>query len=104
MNMTKWIEYFTEGLSSQMLDIQEKGKDIIKKDIILSKAEKLMLNRRQLKALKSIIIKESITIQEYMKLNPDISLRTAQRDLKDMIEKRLIKSTGATNKLVYILI
>ncbi len=104
MNMTMWLEYFTNGLSSQMLEIQEKGKRIIKQDIILSKAEKLMLNERQLKALKSIIGKESMTIQDYLKLSPEITRRTAQRDLKDMIKKGLIKSKGATNRLVYILV
>ena len=104
MNMTMWLEYFTDGLSSQMLEIQEKGKRIIKQDIILSKAEKLMLNERQLKALKSIIGKESMAIQDYLKLSPEITRRTAQRDLKDMIKKGLIKSKGATNRLVYILV
>ena len=104
MNMTKWLEYFTEGLSSQMLEIQEKGKNIIKQDIILSKAEKLMLNERQLKALKSIIGKESMAIQYYLKLSPETTRRTAQRDLKDMIKKGLIKSKGATIRLVYVLV
>jgi len=42
-------------------------------------------------------------IQDYLKLNPEVTRRTAQRDLKDMIKKGLVKSKGATNKLVYIL-
>jgi Fic family protein len=103
MDMTQWLEYFTEGLKSQMLKIQEEGKQVIKQDIILSKAEKLMLNERQLKAIRFIIGKESMKIQDYLKLNPEVTRRTAQRDLKDMIKKGLVKSKGATNKLVYIL-
>ena len=45
-----------------------------------------------------------MTIQDYLKLSPEITRRTAQRDLKDMIKKGLIKSKGATNRLVYILV
>src|SRR3970282_2005722 len=35
MDMTPWIEYFVEGLKSQMLEVKTKGEVAIKKEVII---------------------------------------------------------------------
>ncbi|MEA3421606.1 MAG: hypothetical protein U9Q97_08025 [Acidobacteriota bacterium] len=40
MDMTFWLEYFTEALKSQMIDVRKKGKKVIKKRHNLRKSKK----------------------------------------------------------------
>lgn len=91
MDMTKWIEYFAEGLRSQMNGIQEKGKQIIKNDNLLYDLKKLGLNSRQLKTVKYLLQSGRITPSEYRKIN-DCIHRTAQRDLEDLAKRKIIKA------------
>ena len=42
-----------------------------------------------------------ITINEYSKLLPDVTRRTLQRDLKSLVEKGIINTSGATNNHIY---
>jgi cell filamentation protein, protein adenylyltransferase len=44
-----------------------------------------------------------LTIQDYEELCPEVNRRSLQRDLKGIIEKKLIAAEGKTNQLVYIL-
>lgn len=90
MDMTAWLEYFVDGLRSQMEEIQQKGKQLIKQDVALQKIRKTGLNKRQEKAVKHLIIKGTITVNEYKSVASCIR-RTAQRDLEDLVKKSIIK-------------
>jgi len=90
MDMTIWLEYFVHGLRSQMKEIEDKGKKIIKQDNKLQKIEQTGLNIRQKKAIKYIIQKGKITVNEYQEVGSCIR-RTAQRDLEDLVGKKIIK-------------
>jgi len=103
MDMTGWLEYFMEGLKSQMLEVKNKGEMAIKKDILLDRASKSGLRERQLKGIKFLIKNGQMKPSEYIKINPDITHRTAQRDIKELLERGFIIRKGATNKLVYFL-
>jgi len=43
LDMTGWLEYFVEGLRSQMKEIQEKGEQLITQDAHLQKIKKIGL-------------------------------------------------------------
>jgi len=103
IDMTEWLEYFTEGLKAQMLEVKGKGEIAIKKDILLNKALKSGLHERQLKGIKFLIKNGQMKPAEYLKINPDITPRTAQRDIKELLEKGFIIREGATSRLIYIL-
>lgn len=93
MDMTVWLEYFVDGLRSQMKEIQSKGKEIIEKDTKLQKVKKMGLNRRQEKAVKFILQNGKITANDYQKVTSCIR-RTAQRDLDSLVEKKVIKAVA----------
>lgn len=93
MDMTRWLEYFVEGLCSQMQEIQEKGKQVAKQDNKLQKIRKIGLNSRQEKAIKYLIKTGKITVNEYQALVKCIR-RTAQRDLENLIAKKILKSVA----------
>ncbi len=54
---------------------------------------KLGLNDRQLKAVNFVKEKGKITNKEYQELNATTE-RTASRDLSDLVQKQIIKSSG----------
>src|SRR3989338_6285795 len=87
MDMTAWLEYFVEGLRSQIEEIQQKGEQLIKQDASLQKIKKVGLNMRQEKAVKHLLRNAKITVNDYQKTASCIR-RTAQRDLEDLAAKK----------------
>lgn len=51
MDMTAWLEYFTEALRAQLIEVKTKGERAIKKEVIIERAGRLNLNERQQKIL-----------------------------------------------------
>jgi len=90
MDMTAWLEYFVDGLRSQMAEIQAKGERLIKQDSQLQKIKRIGLNKRQEKAVKHLIIKGTLSVNGYQSVASCIR-RTAQRDLEELVEKRVVK-------------
>ncbi|MFH1666096.1 MAG: Fic family protein [bacterium] len=93
MDMTIWLEYFVEGLRTQMAEIRQEGEQIIKQDAALQKIKKIGLNLRQAKAVKHIIKNGKISVNEYQSVASCIR-RTAQRDLEELAEKGIVKAVG----------
>ncbi len=91
MDMTVWLEYFVDGLRSQMKEIQGKGKEIIKNDTALQKIKKAGLNARQEKVVKFILQNGKVMVNDYQTV-ASCTRRTAQRDLDDLVEKKIIKA------------
>lgn len=100
MDMTGWLDYFITGLETQMIEVKERGEQVIRRDVLTQKHN---LNERQTKAIEYILQHDRLTIQNYEGLCPEVNRRSLQRDLKIMIEKELIATEGATNQLVYLL-
>lgn len=98
MDMTGWLEYFVDGLTTQLTEVKERGEKAIKRDVLVKQQR---LSPRQSKALDYILEHGSLTIQDFEHIFPDINRRSLQRDLKAMIDKGLLLSEGATNQLVY---
>lgn len=93
MNMTVWLEYFVNGLRSQMAEIQEKGEWLIKQDVQLQKIKKFGLNLRQEKAVKHLIKRGKIAVKEYQDVASCIR-KTAQRDLEELVKKGIIQGVA----------
>lgn len=92
MDMTVWLEYFTAALQTQMQEIQIKGTNAIKLDVLSIKHK---LSERQKTALESLLEKEgSFTVQEYESVCPGVHRRSLQRDLSDLVEKEILIQEG----------
>ena len=100
MDMTGWLDYFITGLETQMIEVKERGEQVIRQDVL---AQKHNLNERQGKALGYLLQNSKLTIQDFEDICPDVNRRSLQRDLKGMLDKELVTTEGATNQLVYIL-
>ena len=97
MDMTGWIEYFVEGLSIQLAEVKRHGERAIRQDVLVREHN---LSERQTLALGHDLEHGGVTIQDYENLYPDVSRRTLQQDLKEMIDKGLFEPEGATHRLI----
>ncbi|MBN2570471.1 MAG: Fic family protein [Deltaproteobacteria bacterium] len=98
MDMTGWLEYFVEGLTTQLSEVRERGEQAIRRDVLVKEHR---LSDRQDKALAHLMEHGSLTIKDFEGLCPDVNRRSLQRDLKAMVEIGLLITEGATNQLVY---
>jgi Fic family protein len=102
MNMTGWLEYFTEGLGAQMRDVQMTAEHVMRKDVIVARARKGGLKERPVAILGYLLTAGKATLaecEEELKMNR----RTPQRDLKLLVEKGLVREigTGPTDPTKY---
>ncbi|MBU0683775.1 MAG: Fic family protein [Candidatus Omnitrophica bacterium] len=102
MDMTGWLEYFVDGLRSQMKEIQGKGKKIITADKVVKRFEDKGLNDRQAKIIRYLVVNAKITNDECQKLCGSIR-RTATRDLSSLVEKGIIDMKGELKGAYYVL-
>jgi Fic family protein len=98
MDMTGWLEFFVEGLATQLAEVRKRGERAMKRDVL---AKRYGLSERQAKALGHVMERGNLSILEYEALCPDANRRTLQRDLKDLVRKDLLRAEGATNRLEY---
>jgi Fic family protein len=87
MDMTGWLEYFVEGLATQLAEVRDRGEQAIRKDVI---ARQDNLSDRQALALSHILVHGRVSIQDFERFSPRVGRRTLQRDLKAMVDKGLV--------------
>jgi len=67
MDMTGWLEFFIEGLSTQRAEVRERGEQAIRRDVLIKEHG---LSDRQIKAIGHILEHGSLTIQDFERLCP----------------------------------
>lgn len=108
MDMTGWLEYFVKGFLFQMNEIMDIGKKVILKDALIQNHN---LSKRQGVIIEYILENGKLSPKDFETLIVQIekidknktTRRTLQRDLKDMIDKKIIKTKGDTNQKLYYL-
>jgi len=93
VDMTYWLEYFTEGLKNQLAEVKVKGEIAIKKEILLEKAKKLNLNDRQQKILLFLIEEKQVSVEKILR-KFNLVRRSIQRDLLKLIDLGIIKEVA----------
>jgi len=101
MDMTGWLDYFITGLETQMIEVKERGEQVIKRDVLTHKHG---LNERQAKALDLLMKNNSVHISEIEEICPGVTRRTLQRDMNGLIELNLVRITGSARQSNYELI
>jgi Fic family protein len=98
MDLTGWLEYFTEGLSVQMIEVADRGKQAIRKELISRKYD---LSNRQELLVGFLLEHLTMNVQDAEVICSDVNRRTLQRDLAELIDRGIITKEGSTNQLVY---
>ena len=99
MNMTGWIEFFTDGLATQLAEVKQRGELAIRQDVLTRRHD---LTNRQSRALSYALQHGRLTIAELQGLFAETSRRTLQRDLRVLVEKGLLLQRKRTNRLEYV--
>ncbi|MBI3980861.1 Fic family protein [Candidatus Microgenomates bacterium] len=105
-DLTFWLEYFSQGLAIELVRIRERVQKL-SVDIKIKEhlgGQQVALNERQLKMMEYIQQTGFIQSQIFREMFPDYSDDTILRDLKDLIEKGVLKKEGATKSARYVLI
>ena len=98
MDMTGWLDYFITGLQTQMVEIKERGEQVIQRNVLVQKHS---LNERQAKALDLLMKKGAIHISEVEEICSGVTRRTLQRDLNNLIELHLVRLKGSARQSNY---
>jgi Fic family protein len=98
MDLTSWLEFFVEGLSTQLSEVKARGELAIRRDVLVNQHR---LNERQVLAVEQLLRVGQLDIRTFESLCPSVVRRTLQRDLVALETKGLVKSEGETNNLIY---
>lgn len=105
-DLTRWLEYFTQGLVVELDKIRQKVL-LLSKDMQLKSrvGYQVALSERQIKILETMQKREGkIITADLEAILPLVSVDTILRDLKDLTNKQLIKKKGHTKGAYYILV
>ncbi len=91
MDLTGWLEYFVDGLSTQLSEVKLRGERAIRADVLARAYE---LNPRQTGVLDHLLAHGTLSLTELQRVFPQVNRRTLQRDVKAMLDKRLLREVG----------
>lgn len=103
-DVTEWLEYFSDGLGEELNRIKERivalSRDRAFKDRV---GGQIALSERQIDIIKFVEKVGYFQNKDFKALYPDLSDDTILRELKPLIEKKLIKKQGKTRGARYVL-
>ncbi len=104
-DLTKWLEYFTEGLAIELAKIKEKVEKISVDGKLREKlgGKPLLLSDRQLKIIEYIQETGYLQNQAFETLFPMVSEDTILNELKVLLKNGIIKKQGVTKGAKYIM-
>jgi len=102
-DLTEWLEYFSFGVAEELDIVKAKVIDLSKDRRFKSKVGQIALNERQVKIISVIEETGQFTNPDFAEYFPKYSDDTILRDLKDLIEKRVIIKRGKTKGSKYIM-
>ncbi|MCC6743595.1 MAG: Fic family protein [Acidobacteria bacterium] len=98
LDLTGWLEYFVEGLATQMAEVRQRGVRVIRRDVAV---REFGLNARQAMVIDLLAEGGSLGIDEATVGLPDIPRRTLQRDLQLLVEKGIAVADGTARARRY---
>jgi Fic family protein len=101
-DMTYWLEYFSYGLAIELDRIKDQVMKLSQDIKLKSKlGMQIALSERQIILLEVLQKQGQITTTEANEALPMVSTDTILRDLKDLIEKGIIRKQGVTKGVMY---
>jgi Fic family protein len=104
-DMTSWLEYFTQGLAIELTRVKEKVLSL-SRDAKLKEnlgGQQFALTQRQIKLIEYIQSIGFLQNKSFFELFPMVSEDTVLRELKDLIEKGIVKKEGSTKAARYVM-
>lgn len=102
-DLTIWLEYFVQGVSEELTRIKNKILEISRDRRLRMKVGQVALSERQIKIIDFLETYREIKNPDFTEIFPKVSDDTILRDLKDLIDKKIILKRGRTRGARYIL-
>lgn len=100
LDLTQWLEYFTEGVTVQMSKLKKKIESLAHEPILKKLKKRIILKERQWKLLEQLKKKEMVTNLEYQNI-AGISREMAKRDLTFLVGEGILKRFGKGRRVYY---
>ncbi len=92
LDLTGWLEFFSEGLATQLQEIKERGVIAIRTEVV---AREHGLNQRQADILDLLVVQKRQSMEQIAGRFPEVTRRTLQRDMKIIIDAGLVREIGS---------
>jgi len=102
-SLIPWLEFFVKGLDIELSRVKERVLAMSRDHKLKEEIGQIALNDRQEKILTFIEQNKGIQNQDWREEFPDVSDDTILRDLKDMMDKGVIKKEGKTKAARYVI-
>ncbi|MEZ5335668.1 MAG: hypothetical protein R2741_10720 [Methanolobus sp.] len=99
-DINEWLEYFLYGLALKVSRVENAVLNINRDYGRMGQYIQMGLKDRQIKAIKFARGMGKITNKEYQKLS-SLSVSTAKRDLKELVQKKIFVQVGKTGRGTY---
>lgn len=104
-DLTVWLEYFTEGLAIELTRVKDKVLSL-SRDVKLKEnlgGQQFALSERQIKIIEHIQNTGFLQNKMFFEILPMVSEDTVLRELKDLVDKGIIKKEGSTKGAKYVM-
>ncbi len=103
-DLTQWLEYFTEGVAIEFNRVREQVQHLsVDLKIKAAAGGQIFLNQRQIRIMEHIERVGYLANSEFKAILPMVSEDTVLRDLKDLMEKKIVKKKGKTKAARYMM-
>ena len=103
-DITAWLEYFCEVVATELEKIKERIRKLsLDSKIKMRIGQQVSLTERQMRLLEYMSDRGGARMQELKDVLPMVSEDTILRDVKQLLEKNIIKKEGSTKASRYLL-
>jgi predicted HTH transcriptional regulator len=102
LDLTYWLEYFTDGVAASIKTVKEKVLGLGKDVKVLKERGQIALNERQMKIVEFIIREDKIKNKDIREMF-NLSHTSAQREISKLMELDVIKRKGKGRSVHYVL-
>lgn len=103
-DLTPWLEYFTEVVAAELEKIKEKVRKLsVDSRLKVKFGTQMALSERQMRLIEYISDQGSGGMAELKKILPMVSEDTILRELRDLLEKGVLKKQGSTKASKYVI-
>lgn len=103
-DLTPWLEYFTGALAIELTKIKDKVRKLsVDTKLKVKFGEQIALSERQMRLIEYLSDQGGAGMGELKKVLPMVSEDTVLRELRDLMDKGIVKKEGSTKASKYVI-
>ena len=104
-DLTGWIEYFTHGLSIELVRVRDKVRKLsVDARIKTKRGQQVLLSDRQIRIAEYLSDNQRASMSDLRSVFSMISEDTVLRELQDLVKKKILRKKGKTKGAYYELV